>query len=215
MISCITCENAHLFGSAFHSQFQLRYRAFIERQDYDVRIYKGMEYDQYDTPASHYLVYHTPDGRALGVSRLTPTTQGCILKDLWPNMVEDKEILDSAQVWEGTRYCIDKDVEPALRTTIIYEMAIAYLEFGLRLGLQKIVGMMPTYIYRSVFEKPGISMEYLGPVTVIGRHRIRAVAIPVDPSQLHNVRAKTGISETVLTFLPTTQEGGLSHDKAA
>ena len=137
MISCISCENAHLFGSVFHSQFQLRYRAFIERQDYDVQIYKGMEYDQYDTPASHYLVYHTPDGRALGVSRLTPTTQGCMLKDLWPNMVEDKELLDSAQVWEGTRYCIDKDVEPALRTTIIHEMAIAYLEFGLQAGPQK------------------------------------------------------------------------------
>jgi N-acyl-L-homoserine lactone synthetase len=94
-------------------------------------------------------------------------------------------------------------------------MAIAYLEFGLRLGLQKIVGMMPTYIYRSVFEKPGISMEYLGPVTVIGRHRVRAVAIPVDPRQLHNVRAKTGISEAVLTFSPAAQEEGLSYDKAA
>ena len=102
-----------------------------------------------------------------------------------------------------------------MRTTIIHEMAIAYLEFGLRLGLKKIVGMMPTYIYRSVFEKPGISMEYLGPVTVIGRHRIRAVAIPVDPIQLHNVRAKTGISKAVLTFLPAAQEGGLSYDKAA
>ena len=41
MISCISCENAHLFGSAFYSQFQLRYRAFIERQDYDVQITKG------------------------------------------------------------------------------------------------------------------------------------------------------------------------------
>jgi N-acyl-L-homoserine lactone synthetase len=215
MISCISYENAHLFGSAFYSQFQLRYRAFIERQDYDVRIYKGMEYDQYDTPASHYLVYHTDEGRALGVSRLTPTTQGCMLKDLWPGLVEDKALLQSEQVWEGTRYCIDKDVGPALRTTIIHEMAIAYLEFGLQMGIQKIVGMMPTYIYRSVFEKPGISMEYLGPVTVIGRHRIRAVAIPVNPSQLHNVRAKTGISETVLTFLPAAQKEGLSYDKAA
>ena len=215
MISCISCENAHLFGPAFHSQFQLRYRAFIERQDYDVRIYKGMEYDQYDTPASHYLVYHTPDGQALGVSRLTPTVQGCMLKDLWPGMVEDKELLSSALVWEGTRYCIDKDIAPSLRTTIIHEMAIAYLEFGLQLGLEKIIGMMPTYIYRSVFEKPGIDMEYLGPVTVIGGHRIRAVAIPVDGKQLHNVRIKTGIGMPVLTFLPAAQEEGLSYEKAA
>jgi N-acyl-L-homoserine lactone synthetase len=71
-------------------------------------------------------------------------------------------------------------------------MAAAYLEFGLEKGLTKIIGMMPTYIYRSVFEKPGIDMEYLGPVTIIGGHRIRAVAIPVDHAQLRNVRARTG-----------------------
>jgi len=215
MISCISCENVHLFGPAFHSQFQLRYRAFIERQDYDVRIYRGMEYDQYDTPASHYLVYHTPDGRALGVSRLTPTIQGCMLQDLWPGMVDDKELLSSEHVWEGTRYCIDKDVEPALRTRIVHEMAIAYLEFGLQAGIRKIIGMMPTYIYRSVFEKPGIDMEYLGPVTMIGRHKIRAVAIPVDRQQLDNVRAKTGIAGTVLTFLPAGPKEGVSYDQAA
>jgi N-acyl-L-homoserine lactone synthetase len=214
MISCISCENAHLFGPVFHSQFQLRYRAFIERQDYDVRIYKGMEYDQYDTPASHYLVYHTPEGRALGVSRLTPTVQGCMLKDLWPDMVKDKELLRSEQIWEGTRYCIDKEVEPALRTTIIHEMAAAYLEFGLEKGLTKIIGMMPTYIYRSVFEKPGIEMEYLGPVTMIGRHRVRAVAIPVDHAQLHTVRAKTGLSTAVLMFAPAVQQR-VSYDQAA
>ena len=215
MISCIGCENVHLFGPAFHSQFQLRYRAFIERQDYDVRIYKGMEYDQYDTPASRYLVYHTPEGRALGVSRLTPTIQGCMLKDLWPRMVEDAALLSSEHVWEGTRYCIDKDVGPALRTRIIHEMAIAYLEFGLQEGIAKIIGMMPTYIYRSVFEKPGIAMEYLGPVTTIGQHRIRAVAIPVDHGQLHNVRTKTGITGAVLTFRPAGPEEGMSYDQAA
>ena len=215
MISCITCDNIHLFGTAFHSQFRLRYRAFIERQDYDVRIYNGMEYDQYDTPASHYLVYHTEGGQALGVSRLTPTTQGCMLKDLWPGMVEDKALLQSEQVWEGTRYCIDKDVDPSLRTRIVHEMAAAYLEFGLEKGLTKIIGMMPTYIYRSVFEKPGIAMEYLGPVTMIGGHRIRAVAIPVDHAQLQNVRARTGIEGAVLTFLPAAREEGLSYDQAA
>jgi acyl homoserine lactone synthase len=180
-----------------------------------VRIYNGMEYDQYDTPASHYLVYHTPDGRALGVSRLTPTMQGCMLKDLWPGLVEDKALLRSEQVWEGTRYCIDKDVAPALRTRIVHEMAAAYLEFGLEKGLTKIIGMMPTYIYRSVFEKPGIDMEYLGPVAMIGGYKIRAVAIPVAHAQLRNVRVTTGIDEAVLTFLPGAREEGLSYDQAA
>ena len=79
-------------------------------------------------------------------------------------------------------------------------MACAYLEFGLMLGLQKIIGLMPTYIYRSVFERPGITMEYLGPIQLIGGHKCRAVAIPVSARQLSDVRRKTGINHAVLRF---------------
>ncbi len=112
MISCISCENIHEFGPAFHSQFRLRHGGFVERQQYDVSVYDGMEFDRYDTPASRYLVYHTDEGQALGVSRLTPTVLSCMLKDLWPDLVADKSLLQSEAVWEGTRYCVDKDAPP-------------------------------------------------------------------------------------------------------
>jgi N-acyl-L-homoserine lactone synthetase len=206
MISCISVGNVHEFGSAYHAQFRLRYDAFIERQHYDVCVYKGLEFDKYDTPASCYLVYHTHTGEALGVSRLTPTTLSCMLKDLWPHLVDDKSLLQSDKIWEGTRYCIAKDLPPALRQRIVHEMACAYLEFGLHMGLERIVGLMPTYIYRSVFERPGIEMDYLGPVEIIGRHRCRAVAIPVNAQQLANVRRKTGITEKVLRFTVNERE---------
>ena len=215
MISCITYENLHEFGKAFHSQFQLRHESFIERQDYNVKVYRGMEYDQYDTPASAYLVSHTPDGRALGASRLTPTTHSCMLRDLWPELVNDKNLLDNPLVWEGTRYCISKDVSAGLREQIIHEMAVAYLEFGLALGLTRIIGMMPTFIYRSVFERPGIAMECLGDVKVIGRHKIRAVAIPVDAEQLENVRRKTGIRHGVLSHTHHSPERTIYYEQAA
>ena len=206
MISCISTENVHEFGPAFHSQFRLRHGGFVERQQYDVSVYDGMEFDQYDTPASRYLVYHTDEGRALGVSRLTPTVLSSMLRDLWPHLVQDKSVLRCERVWEGTRYCVDKDASPEIRQRIIHEMACAYLEFGLKLGLKKIIGLMPTYIYRSVFERPGIEMEYLGPVEAIGRHKCRAVAIPVTAQQLAHVRRKTGIAGSILRFT--------SHQKA-
>jgi N-acyl-L-homoserine lactone synthetase len=213
MISCISSKNVHEFGPAFHSQFRLRHSGFVERQQYDVSVYDGMEFDRYDTPASRYLVYHTDEGQALGVSRLTPTVLSCMLKDLWPHLVDDKSVLQSQVIWEGTRYCVDKDAPPELRQRIIHEMAIAYLEFGLRLGLKRIIGLMPTYIYRSVFERPGIEMEYLGPVEAIGRHKCRAVAIPVTAQQLANVRRKTGIADSVLRF--THDKGEIENAKAA
>jgi acyl homoserine lactone synthase len=208
MITCVTCENLHEFGSLWHRQFLLRHEGFIERQDYDVRTYRGMEYDQYDTPATSYLVYHTDAGEVLGVNRLTPVTHGCMLQDLWPHLVEDQSLFTSPAVWEGTRYCISKDVAPELRQRIIHEMAIAYLELGLEKGLDWIIGMMPTYIFRSVFERPGIVMRYLGEVHPLGRLKVRAVAIPVQAQQLANVRRKTGITGRILrhTLSPSTSE---------
>src|SRR5438045_4177981 len=135
MISCISCENVHEFGPALHSQFRLRYEEFIERQDYRVPTYERMEFDQYDTPASRYLVYHTDNGKALGTTRLTPTSLSCMLSDLWPHLVQDKSNLQSERIWEGTRYAVDKSAAPELREHIINELALAYLEFGLRSGL--------------------------------------------------------------------------------
>ena len=205
MITCITCENLDEFGKTFHSQFVLRHEEFVARQNYDVPVYEGMEFDQYDTPASRYLVYHTDDGKALAVSRLTPTSLSCMLKDLWPHMVDDQSLLQSPAIWEGSRYCMDKHVPPDLRQRIIGELACAYLEFGLEYGLEKIIGLMPTYIYRSVFERPGIVMEYLGPIHMIDRYKCRAVAIPVNPQQLAHVRQKTGITDRMLRFTLKTE----------
>ncbi len=200
MIYCVNYQNIHEFGDLLRSQFQLRHEGFIERQNYNVSVFNGMEYDQYDTPATTYLIYENENREAIGVNRLGPTTQGCMLKDLVSRYGRGSFSLCNNRIWEGTGYCIKKDLPSELRQRIINEMAVAYLEFGLLLGLRYIVGMMPTYIYRSVFERPGIEMEYLGPVKKIDRHNVRAVAIPVKEKQLLNVRNKTGIFETVLQF---------------
>jgi hypothetical protein len=56
-------------------------------------------------------------------------------------------------------------------------------------------------------------MEYLGPVEAIGRHKCRAVAIPVTAQQLANVRRKTGITHGVLRYSPHEREP--AHGKAA
>lgn len=199
MISAISYENMHHFGAGFISQFRLRYKGFIERQQYDVCTYRGMEYDQYDTPAAVYLVYQDQaSGEALGVSRLTPTLQGCMLEDLWPHMVEDKSLLRAPDVWEGSRFCIDKNLAPELRRQICYELSAAYIEYGLRHGIRKIIGLMPTLVLKTVFERSGIVLERLGATFEIDGHKVQAAGIPVSFEQLQNVRRKTGISFNIL-----------------
>ncbi|MCK4944839.1 MAG: autoinducer synthesis protein [Alphaproteobacteria bacterium] len=199
MISCVNYENLQQFGKAFSSQFRLRYRCFIERQKYNVSSYNEMEYDQYDTPASAYFVYESPDGEALGCSRLTPVSQGSMLQDLWPDLVDNPDHLYTNNVWEGTRFCIDKRLPPNLRQQICRELVLAYLEFGLNNGVQKIIGVMPPLIFKRVFGRAGCEYDLLGPEKIIDDGDvIRAAALVVSAERLIRVRKKTGISQSVL-----------------
>jgi acyl homoserine lactone synthase len=198
MITCVTYDNLEFTAAAFRAQFALRHKCFIERQSYRVQTYHRREYDQYDNPASVYLVYNDPAGHALGVSRLMPVSHRCMLKDLWPDMVEDPHVLSAPHVWEGTRFCVDKDIEPALRRRVAQELVIAYLEFGLQNGVRRIVGLMPRLVLRTVFKASGIDVDYLGPPKDIDGVLIQAAGMDISHRQLEQARKITGIARGVL-----------------
>jgi acyl homoserine lactone synthase len=199
MITCVTYENLHLTGKAFDSQFMLRHKCFIDRQSYNVKTFNGKEYDQYDTPATVYLVYCDVNGNALGVSRLIPTSHACMLNDLWPDMVQNSSEYKSPDIWEGTRFCVDKRVDPNFRKRIVHELVLAYLEFGIAAGITKIIGIMPGVVMRSVFKNAGINYEPLG-IKLIDGIKIQAAAMSISEQQLEVARKITGIKSQILSF---------------
>ncbi len=200
MIKIVNHRSIDKNGYLLIGQFKLRYKEFIERQGYEVKTFEGMEYDQYDTPAATYLVYEDDDKIVQGVSRLTPVCNGCMLQDLWPDLVEDKKQFSDPQIWEGTRFCINKDLSAEQRRKVCYEISLAYVEYGLMTGIKKIIGMMPTLILRSVFERSGIYLERLGPIhEMAGFHKVQAAGIPVNLEQIKNVQRKTGLFSAFTT----------------
>jgi acyl homoserine lactone synthase len=200
VIECLTAETAHLFGDALVSQYRLRHRAFTERQEYQTFTLRGMEYDRYDTPASAYLVWRDDEKIVRGASRLNPTDRPYMLGELWPDMVTRKALPASWSVWEGTRFCVDKDFGDAgLRRRIISELVCCYLEFGLLLGIEAIVGVMPPLIWRSVFVKSGWPVEYLGEMrTFEDGSKVVAGELAVSAAALESVRQKTGLDGRLL-----------------
>ncbi|HTM81891.1 acyl-homoserine-lactone synthase [Asticcacaulis sp.] len=190
-------QNADLF----YGQFQLRHREFMERQHYDVRAINGMEFDEYDTLATVYLVYSTDGKTVLGLSRLTPVGYGCMLQDHFPDLVGDKSIFQDERVWEGTRFCIDSRLPAEERRHICHVICRGYVEYGLAVGASQIIGMMQTYILRSVFERSGVSLKRLGDIQQIGDHnRVQAASIEVASWQLDRITEVTGMG-TVLPAL--------------
>lgn len=200
MISAISYENIHECGTAFAAQFRLRHRAFMIRQAYEVFSYNGMEYDQYDTPATIYLVYQSEKtGEALGTARLTPISQHCMIKDLWPDLIDDPAcLLTPPNVWEATRFCIEKSLPVADRIRISRELVIAQIEAGLLAGIDSIIGIMPTFILNSVYKKAGCEFELLGPMKRIDGFKIKAAKMVISEDQLKRVRKETGIYKFVL-----------------
>jgi acyl homoserine lactone synthase len=152
-----------------------------------------MEFDEYDTLVSHYLVYSEDGKTVLGCSRLTPVTFGCMLKDHFPSLVDDPSIFARDKVWEGTRFCVDSSLSADRRRAILQAICVGYLEFALYHGVECIIGLMPTLILRSVFERNGVHLDRLGQPCAIGDHsKIQAAAIAITEEQYARACDKTG-----------------------
>lgn len=198
MIDCVTIANSHLFGDALASSHRLRYRVFIERQQWDVPHWDGMEYDNYDTLAASYLIYRDDDGVARGISRLSPTDRPYMLKDVWPDMVTREALPTDRRIWEGTRIGVDRDLSPDQRKKVLGELICAYMEFGVAHDLDWIIGVMPTLIIRSLFVRSGWHVELLGEPRVLGGDKVCAGKLKVDASVLPKIRARFGLDGPVL-----------------
>jgi acyl homoserine lactone synthase len=203
MINCVNCETAQYFGKALSSQYRLRYRSFVDRQDWELSSFRGMEYDCYDTPATSYLVWQDENGDVRGTSRLMPTDRPYMLKDLWPESVENIALPASTRIWEGSRFCIDRKLPQFLRRRITAEIVCAYLEFALARNITAIIGIMPPLIWKSVFINAGWDVEFLGKAGHYGGGRKNiAGQMHVSAEALEQVREKTGISHPVLLTAP-------------
>jgi len=160
-----------------------------------------MEYDQYDNPASYYLVWRDKDGKARGSSRLYPTDRPYMLQEIFPHLVNKIALPKSPKVWEGSRFCVDASLSPEMRKRIIQEIIVGYLEFSLAQGITNIIGVMYPAYYRNIFIRNGWDVEWIGDASKSEEgHKIIAGSLTVSEAVLQKVRETTGIYKTVLNY---------------
>jgi len=176
MIECVTLETNHLFdGNPVAAQHRLRYRSVIARQNWDVPTIRDLEYDDYDNPATTYLVARNSAGEADGVCRLYPTDRPYMLQRVFATLVTDIALPQSATVWEASRFCVDDRLAPEARRRIIQEIVVAYLEYGLDHGITRYIGIMYPAYWRNIFMRAGWDIEWIGAEsTLASGHAIRA-----------------------------------------
>jgi acyl homoserine lactone synthase len=198
MIDAISLETAHLLGDALPSAHRLRHRIFVERQKYDVPRHRGMEWDQFDTPAAMYMVWRDKAAVVRAVARLIPTTLPYMIQQLWPELVRGGEIPSRDDVWEVTRLGIDRELDPSHRARICGELFCAVAEFGLKRCIREYVFVTPQRIIDAALGRAGVAAVRLGDPQRLGHLRVVAARSNVSYAALHKLRRYHGISSQVL-----------------
>ncbi len=184
----LSFENLHNHGELFANMLRARRETFIVRNQWDLPEANGMEYDQYDTPASRWIVVHDETGQVLASNRLTPTTTKC---GIYSYMIRDAQrgLLDTIpsellyeeapvadDIWESSRLFVAHDVPASMRRKVharlIKEIAVSSRALGARICLTLLAANWPRWAGRV-----GVDMTAMGPVMVIDGIENQVVAM--------------------------------------
>jgi acyl homoserine lactone synthase len=183
----LSYENIHLHGELFANVFRARKQSFIIQQNWDLPEALGMEYDQYDTPASRWIAVHE-HGEVLGGMRLTPTTSRC---GLYTYMIRDAQrgLLDtipynllydeapvSSHIWESTRVFVSHDAPMSIRRSIHALMVSEMTRAALAVGATKIIALTAGNWTRW-YPRCGLTAEAVGPMMTIDGGQFQCVMI--------------------------------------
>ena len=196
-VVCLNWETAHLHGEAWIAHHRLRHRLFVERQQWEVPAFRGLEYDEFDTPAAQYLVCLDGKLEIRGVARLLPTTRPYMVKTLWPELVPE-ELPESDAVWEVTRFGCDHNLEPKGRRRAVAEILCAMQEFGLQRGMDGYLVVTSRQLLKRVVVNAGCAVTVLGPERTLGQRPAIAGYIHVRRETLDAMRRRAGIAGAVL-----------------
>ena len=174
----LSFENIHNHGELFANMLRARRELFIVHNKWDLPEALGMEYDQYDTPASRWVVVHDELGRVLAGNRLTPTTAKCGiytymirdaqrgLLDTIPSHLLYEEAPVAENVWESSRLFVSHDVPASLRRRVHAKLVSDLGAAARRLGATSCLTLLNANWPRWA-GRVGVNMSAQGPVMEI------------------------------------------------
>ena len=178
LTTTLSFANLHNHGELFANMLRARRELFIVHNKWDLPEAMGMEYDQYDTPASRWVVVHDEEGRVLAGNRLTPTTTQC---GIYSYMIRDAQrgLLDTIpasllhdqapvapHIWESSRLFVSHDVPSSIRRRV-HAQLIAQLGDTVRsLGATHCLTLLAATWPRWA-DRVGVKMRGMGPVLLI------------------------------------------------
>ena len=191
----LSFENLHNYGELFANLLRARRQSFIEKNKWDLPEALGMEYDQYDTPASRWVAVHDQAGTVLAGIRLTPTTARC---GIYTYMIRDAQrgLLDSIpedllyyeapvadHIWESSRVFVSNATPANMRRRVHLGLMQEMSTAARNLGATQLLGLIPANWPRWA-PRCGINAEAAGRVMEIDGIANQCVSIDLT-TKLH------------------------------
>jgi acyl homoserine lactone synthase len=173
MLKLIEGSRASLFPKEMDAMFRNRALTFSERLGWDVTVKDGYERDTFDDANPLYLVSVDPNTNEYwGSLRLLPTTGPNMLRDVFPYLLDEDEIIESATIWESSRICaVAVDGQPQRSRNgvnfVLSELIAGIGQVALAAGLTQIVSVFDARIYR-VLKAVGCNPQLIGKPRRIG-----------------------------------------------
>lgn len=171
----ISFSNMHNYGELFANVLRARRQSFIVQNNWDLPQSEGMEFDQYDTPASRWVAVHER-GEVLAGIRLTPTTAHCgiysyMIRDaqrgilggsIPQNLLYDEAPVDE-HIWESSRVFVSHNVPTTIRRKVHFQLIAGLNQAARDLGATRHVGLIASNWPRW-YRRCDMDGQALGPV---------------------------------------------------
>jgi len=203
MLNIIERSDVSRFPYEMDAMFRNRAQVFSERLRWDVSVRDGRERDRFDDANPLYLVSVDPSTkRYRGSVRLLPTTGPNMLRDVFPFLLDEGEVVESSTIWEISRICTvpmegrGDRAKGGLNPTL-GELIVGIVEVGLMAGLTQIVAVFDSRIYR-VMKAAACNPQLIGRPQLIGSTMSYVGVFDTGNSPLQAIRRAVGIEGSVL-----------------
>ncbi|MFT4967425.1 MAG: N-acyl-L-homoserine lactone synthetase [Candidatus Deianiraeaceae bacterium] len=211
-----TMIDSHRYGNIYEQMLKLRYKGFIQEEEYqDAHNYNGYEFDQYDTPNTHYVGI-TLKGQLIAMSRLNRVDHSIIyksldltgdkktitvsymVKDQWGNKIPPKFLSLAHSTHELTRLYVDSSLNFLERSHIQNAIVVATYILSIKIHCEAWVYVTTPSIHNAA-HKLGINVTNECNIIIDEKNvRLATVSVEMDSIDgiLSNLYKRTQINLT-------------------
>lgn len=184
--------------------FRLRYEVFIKEKGWTIKSYNGLEFDQFDTDETIYLVELDDDGVVVATVRMNATDRPTLFSEVFADMCHDGPP-KSAKTWELTRGAIAKHVRKSLH---FGKIECATIEAALLWGVTSACGIFGVDLLMKKM-RCGLDAKPIGQPRMIDGESNVAAEFAMNSDVLQRTRALyriTGPSIEQIHLMPVAQK---------